>query len=116
MFDASHPTASGVSLNDILAKGMDNLNKLPEILIRWLIYQVGIHSDIRKMYNKIKLDKSHWCFQRYIWQSELDRSKIPQEKIIKTSFMEYVPVETKRNVVYVRSPTFSRMNIQKFTK
>ena len=84
VFDASHPTASGYSLNDLLAKGQNNLNKLQEILIRWSIRKVGIHSDIRKMYNTIKLEEKDWCFQRYVWQSELDRSKMPKEKVIKT--------------------------------
>ena len=32
-FDASQPTASGWTLNDILAKGKNNMNKLVEIVI-----------------------------------------------------------------------------------
>ena len=36
------------------------------------------------MYTTIKLDQKDWCFQRYLWQPELDKTKIPQEKIIKT--------------------------------
>ena len=36
------------------------------------------------MYNTIRLDTKDWCFQRYIWQNELDPAKIPKEKIIKT--------------------------------
>ena len=34
VFDASQPTESGFSLNDILAKGRNNMNKLVEIFIR----------------------------------------------------------------------------------
>ena len=33
VFDASQPTASGTSLNDILAKRKNNMNKLIEIVI-----------------------------------------------------------------------------------
>ena len=84
VFDASQATSSGYSLNDILAKGRNNLNKLQEIVIRWMMYRVGIHTDIRKMYNTIKLDQADWCYQRYIWEENLDAAKIPQEKIIKT--------------------------------
>eukprot|EP00794_Sanderia_malayensis_P016359 gene16359-biopygen12052 len=84
VFDASLPTPSGYSLNDILAKGSNNLNKLQEVLIRWSIHKIGIHTDIRKMYSTIRLNQKHWCYQRYIWQNELDSSKIPKEKIIKT--------------------------------
>ena len=36
------------------------------------------------MYNTIHLHPIDWCYQRYIWQNELDSEKIPKEKIIKT--------------------------------
>ena len=36
------------------------------------------------MYNSIKLRQDDWCYQRYIWQQDLDPSKIPDEKVIKT--------------------------------
>ena len=84
VFDASSTTSSGYSLNDLLAKGRNNLNRLQEVLIRWSIHKVAMHTDIKKMYNTIKLDESHWCYQRYIWQANLDPSKIPQEKVVKT--------------------------------
>lgn len=84
VFDASQNTPSGQSLNDVLAKGRNSLNHLQEILIRWSIHKVAIHSDVRKMYNTIKLDVKDWCFQRYIWQENLDPTQIPEEKVIKT--------------------------------
>ena len=84
VFDASQQTPSGFSLNDILAKGTNNLNKLQEMLIRWSIHRIGLHSDVSKMYNTVKLDPSHWTLQRYVWQDELDPLKLPQEKVIKT--------------------------------
>ena len=49
VFDASQPTSSGFSLNDILAKGRNNLNKLQEIVIRWFTHKFAITTDIRKM-------------------------------------------------------------------
>ena len=57
IFDASQPTASGWSLNDILAKGKNNMNKLIEIT----------DTDIKKMYNSVKLVEDDWCLQQYIW-------------------------------------------------
>ena len=84
VYDASQATASGYSLNDILAKGRNNLNKLQEILVRWSIHRVAVHTDIRKMYNTIHLKQADWCYQRYIWKPNLDPLKIPDEKIIKT--------------------------------
>ena len=84
VYDASQSTSSGYSLNDLLAKGRNNLNRLQEIVIRWTMRRVAIHTDIKKMYNTIKLQEEDWCFQRYIWQKELDPREIPEEKIIKT--------------------------------
>ena len=84
VFDASQPTSSGVSLNDILAKGKNNMNKLVEIVIRWSSHKAAFHTDIKKMYNSVQLREEHWCLQRYIWQNELDKGKLPEEKVIKT--------------------------------
>ena len=84
VFDASQQTPSGTSLNDILAKGKNNMNKLVEIVIRWSKHRIGFHTDIKKMYNTVQLRQEDWCLQRYIWQRDLDKSKIPEEKIIKT--------------------------------
>ena len=84
VFDASQPTDSGFSLNDILAKGTNNMNRLVEILIRWTTHHTAFHTDIRKMYNSVRLQPHHWCLQRYIWEADLDKTKIPKEKVIKT--------------------------------
>ena len=84
VFDASQPTASGTSLNNILAKGKNNMNKLVKIVIQWSIHRISFHTDVKKMFNTVQLREEHWCFQRYIWQNELDYKKIPEEKVIKT--------------------------------
>ena len=76
-FDASHP-------DDILAKGKNNMKKLVEIVIRWSIHKIGYHTDIKKMYNSVKLVEDDWCLQRHIWQKDLDPRKLPEEKVIKT--------------------------------
>ena len=84
VFDASQPTDTGYSLNNLLAKGRNNMNKLQEIILRWFIHKVAYHTDVQKMYNSVQLREVDWCFQRYIWEDNLDPSKIPQEKVIKT--------------------------------
>ena len=83
VFDASQTTANGCSLNDLLAKGTNNMNKLVEILIRWSIRVCAFHTDIQKMYNAIQLDKSHWMYQLYLWDNTLDVLN-PKWKVIKT--------------------------------
>ena len=84
VFDDSQIANTGYSLNDVIAKGRNNMNKLVEIALRWMTHLVGFHTDIQKMYNSIKLRQEDWCYQRYIWQQDLDPSKIPDEKVIKT--------------------------------
>ena len=61
VFDVSQISNTGYSLNDILAKGGNNMNKLVEIVIRWYIHKVAFHTDIQKMYNSIKLHGQNWC-------------------------------------------------------
>ena len=84
VFDASMATSSGYSLNDIFAKGQNNLNNLQEILIRWSTKPTAIHTDITEMYNTIQSKESDWCYQRYLWQDGLELGKLPEEKIVKT--------------------------------
>jgi len=84
VFDASQPTGSGHSLNSILAKGSNGMNRLVDIFIRWFSQRVAFHTDIAKMYNSIKLAESDRCYQRYLWSDSLDVGSQPEEKIIKT--------------------------------
>ena len=59
VFDASQVTGTGLSLNNLLAKGRNNMNKLVEIAIRWQIRKSVFHTDIRKMFNTIRLVEEH---------------------------------------------------------
>ena len=81
MFDASQISNTGCSLSDILAKGRNN--RLVEIIIKWYIHKVAFHTDIQMRHNSIKLLEQNWCLQRYIWQQDLDPTKIPKKNVIK---------------------------------
>ena len=81
VFDASQPTASEWSLNDILARGKDNINNAVEILIRWSVRRVEFHTDKKKIHNSVILREEDWWLQRYIWQNDLDPRKLPEEKV-----------------------------------
>ena len=84
VFNASCPTKTGYSLNDLLPKGKNSLNKLVQIFIRWLIYTCAFHSDIQKMYNTIRLVADHWCYQLCLFESELNINVKPLVYVIKT--------------------------------
>ena len=84
VFDASHSAPGGCSLNSLLAKGVNTMNKLIEILIRWTTRNVGFHTDIQKMYNAVYLKKEHWRYQMYLWNNDLEVGKAPLRKVIKS--------------------------------
>ena len=84
VFDASQPTKSGVSLNCLLAKRRNNMNKLVQLGIRWQIRKHASHTDICKMYNTVRLNEDHWCYQLYFWDNNLSHEEQPTVKVIKT--------------------------------
>ena len=84
VFDASQKTNSEYSLNSLLAKGRNNMNKLLEVVIRWMIHKYAFHTDIQKMYSSIKLKEEHWCYQLYLWHDKLSSLNEPKWKVIKT--------------------------------
>ena len=84
VFDASHASKGGCSLNSLLAKGANSLNKLVEILIRWTSYVHAFHTDVSKMYNRVWLETAHWRYQLYLWSEGLKVDVIPVWKVIKT--------------------------------
>ena len=84
VFDATRATSEGCSLNSLLAKGVNNMNSLIGILIRWTIHKYAFHTDVAKMYNRVRLDESHWRFQLYYWEEQLRVDIEPVLKVIKT--------------------------------
>ena len=84
VFNASQATSTGFSLNSLVAKGRNNMNKLVEIVIRWLVRRCAFHTDVQKMYNAVRLDEEHWCYQLYLWQNELNLDLEPRTKVVKT--------------------------------
>ena len=84
VFDASMSAKGGCSLNSLLAKGCNSLNNLQEILIRWTVHKHVFHTDVQKMYNKVLLDPSHWCYQLYLFSPNLDLNDNPEWKVMKT--------------------------------
>ena len=84
VFDGSSATQSGFSLNDLVAKGINSLNNLLEVFIRFRSYSVALHTDIKQMYNVVKLYPEHWKFQLYLFHPTLSDDESPQAKFVKT--------------------------------
>ena len=84
VFNASCATDTGYSMNDLLPKGRNSLNKLAHIVIRWRMHPSAFHTDIQKMYNTIKLDPRHWCYQLCLFHDLLDPNVKPVTFVIRT--------------------------------
>ena len=71
VFDASAPSASGVSLNDLLAVGPTLQPTLEQTLLRFRTYSIAISGDISKMYREILLSPVDRPLHRFLWRREL---------------------------------------------
>ncbi|XP_059222522.1 uncharacterized protein LOC131996725 [Stomoxys calcitrans] len=70
VFNASCPTSSGVSLNDILHTGPALQNDLVLLLLRWRFYRFVFCADIQKMYRQIKVHPKDTCYQRILFRRD----------------------------------------------
>ena len=91
VFNGSKEFKGKRCINSILAKGVNSMNPLLEIVLRFCIHAVAFHTDVQKMYNSVLLDPSHWCYQRYWWQVGLDLKNPIVEKIIRTVIYGMTP-------------------------
>ena len=70
VFDASSPSASMVSLNDILAVGPTIQPSLEQTLLRFRLYPVAISGNISKMYREILLSPADRPLHRFLWRED----------------------------------------------
>lgn len=66
VFNASFPTLTGQSLNDLLLPGPKLHADIPSIILRWRNYRFVMTADISKMFRRIQIDKRDVNFQRII--------------------------------------------------
>ena len=71
VFDASSPSASGVSLNDLLTVGPTLQPTLEKTLLRFRSHCIAISGDISKMYREILLSPVDRPLHRFLWRREL---------------------------------------------
>lgn len=68
VFDASAPTTSGLSLNDIQMVGPTIQDDLVAILLRFRQHQFVISADIEKMYRQISVSTDQRHLQLILWR------------------------------------------------
>ena len=66
VFDASAPSATGISLNDLLAVGPTIQPSLDQTLLRFRQYPAAISGDISKMYREILLSPEDRSLHRFL--------------------------------------------------
>ena len=68
VFDASHKSSNGISLNDLQLVGPVVQSELLDILLRFRYHKYILSGDITKMYRQIMIDKSQHKYQRILWR------------------------------------------------
>ena len=84
VFDASATTSSGKSLNDVLAKGTNKLEKILALDINFRAGPFAFACDIRMAYNQIKLEPSDFRWHKYLWVDNLNPSNPVRTRIMRT--------------------------------
>lgn len=68
VFNASKPSASGTSLNDILHIGPTLQSDLMFVILNWRLYKYVFNGDIQKMYRQILLHEEDQQYQRILFR------------------------------------------------
>ena len=84
VFDASARTPGGDSLNNILAKGTNTLSSLFTILLRFRLKLSGFCADVSMAYNGVKIDESHYKYQKYLFKEELKNEAKTDVMVVRT--------------------------------
>ncbi|XP_017482097.1 PREDICTED: uncharacterized protein LOC108371108 [Rhagoletis zephyria] len=83
VFNASAPTSTGVSLNDVQLVGPALQDSLGSILLRFRRFRVAITADIGKMFRQVLVAPEHRDNQRIIWrESPADDIRVYRLKTI----------------------------------
>ncbi|XP_057671185.1 uncharacterized protein LOC130902952 [Diorhabda carinulata] len=70
VFDASSPTSSGLSLNNLQYVGPTLQQTLFSILLRFRQHELVVSADITKMYRQILIEPEQHRFQRILWRQK----------------------------------------------
>ncbi|XP_046142834.1 uncharacterized protein LOC123988088 [Osmia bicornis bicornis] len=70
VFNGSHKTSSGLSLNDCLHSGPKLQNDLADVLLRWRQYAFVFLADVEKMYRQIRVHDDDQSLQRILWRRD----------------------------------------------
>ncbi|XP_073963074.1 uncharacterized protein [Choristoneura fumiferana] len=76
VFDASARDRNGNSLNSFLEKGINCLELIPKLLIKFRKYAIGITSDIKKAFLQISLNDEDRRYLSFLWWKNNERKDL----------------------------------------
>lgn len=85
VFDASSKTPGGLSLNEILPKGMKTLINLLRLLFTFRSFKHAFAFDVSMAYNQLNLLPKFYKFQQFLWQDGLNTESPVERMVIKTA-------------------------------
>ena len=91
-----NPSRTG--LNQILPKGENKIGTIPDIIIRNQTKPIGWASDISKMYNQLRLDKSAYPFSLFLYHDSLSSDIEPDTYVMVRAW--YGVVQTGQQAGY----------------
>ena len=84
-WDSSRSSKESSSLNSILLKGTSEYSVV-KMLVRFRENRFGVSADIRKFYNTLKLDPSHYKYHMALWRPNMSPDEEPEELVLKVHF------------------------------
>ncbi|XP_014210611.1 uncharacterized protein LOC106640940 [Copidosoma floridanum] len=91
VFNASHPTSSGYSLNYILHFGPRLQAALPTVLLRWQRHSVALCSIVQMMFREIWVDPRDADLQRIVWSPDPSQPPVHYQLRAVTYGVTYSP-------------------------
>ena len=72
VFDASARSTSGLSLNDVLLSGPNVYPHIPDQLLKFRRFTIGMTADISQMFRQILLDEKDRDLHRFVFRASPD--------------------------------------------
>lgn len=82
VLDASQRTASKMSINDCLAKGIIDLDFM-RLTLNLMSNRYILALDVSKYYNSLYLHEDHWRYQQLLWSPNFDPDEEPERYVLK---------------------------------
>lgn len=109
VFDASHQSTNGRSLNEQLYPGPQLQQELTSIVMRWRKHAVVFTADVEKMFRQILVDPKDCDKQRVLWRKSPDQT-MQHKRLLTVTYgttcASYLSIKTLRQLALLEKDTF----------